>query len=287
MLENLNEKQKEAVLNTNGAVLVIAGAGTGKTQVLTSRIAYILNNKDVRPRQILALTFTNKAANEMKTRLAEMSNGAWYSGDIWCGTFHSICLRILRKNANRIGLRSDFLIFGEDDQKSVIKSLITNGTKTPGEYIEEFSLKKDKGISAYQSNDKLFNAYNAELARLNALDFGDIILKTIELFDKNPDVLEHYQRRFKYILVDEFQDTNNAQMELLLKLMPKEQEKRKDRYLMCVGDDDQSIYSWRGAEIKHILDFEKIYDETCIILDSNLWMGICTCRHGWCKPWSW
>ena len=271
MLENLNEKQKEAVLATKGAVLVIAGAGTGKTQVLTSRIAYILNNdKDVRPWQILALTFTNKAANEMKNRLSTLSDGRWYSGDIWCGTFHSICLRILRKNANRIGLRSDFLIFGEDDQKSVIKSLITNGTKTPGEYVEEFSLKKDKGISAYQSNDKLFNAYNAELARLNALDFGDIILKTIELFDKTPDVLAHYQNQFKYILVDEFQDTNNAQMELLLKLMPKEQEKRKDRYLMCVGDDDQSIYSWRGAEIKHILNFNKSYRDTKLIrLETN------------------
>ena len=267
MLENLNEKQKEAVLNTKGAVLVIAGAGTGKTQVLTSRIAYILNNdKDVRPWQILALTFTNKAANEMKNRLSTLSDGRWYSGDIWCGTFHSICLRILRKNANRIGLRSDFLIFGEDDQKSVIKSLITNGTKTPGEYVEEFSLKKDKGISAYQSNDKLFNAYNAELARLNALDFGDIILKTIELFDKTPDVLAHYQNQFKYILVDEFQDTNNAQMELLLKLT----QGIEYPNICCVGDDDQSIYSWRGAEIKHILNFNKNYRDTKLIrLETN------------------
>ena len=267
MLENLNEKQKEAVLATKGAVLVIAGAGTGKTQVLTSRIAYILNNdKDVRPWQILALTFTNKAANEMKNRLSTLSDGRWYSGDIWCGTFHSICLRILRKNANRIGLRSDFLIFGEDDQKSVIKSLITNGTKTPGEYVEEFSLKKDKGISAYQSNDKLFNAYNAELARLNALDFGDIILKTIELFDKTPDVLAHYQNQFKYILVDEFQDTNNAQMELLLKLT----QGIEYPNICCVGDDDQSIYSWRGAEIKHILNFNKNYRDTKLIrLETN------------------
>ncbi|MBR2511195.1 MAG: UvrD-helicase domain-containing protein, partial [Alphaproteobacteria bacterium] len=195
-----------------------------------------------------------------------LSDGRWYSGDIWCGTFHSICLRILRKNANRIGLRSDFLIFGEDDQKSVIKSLITNGTKTPGEYVEEFSLKKDKGISAYQSNDKLFNAYNAELARLNALDFGDIILKTIELFDKNPDVLAHYQNQFKYILVDEFQDTNNAQMELLLKLT----QGIEYPNICCVGDDDQSIYSWRGAEIKHILNFNKNYRDTKLIrLETN------------------
>ena len=267
MLENLNEKQKEAVLNTKGAVLVIAGAGTGKTQVLTSRIAYILNNdKDIRPWQILALTFTNKAANEMKNRLSALSDGRWYSGDIWCGTFHSICLRILRKNANRIGLRNDFLIFGEDDQKSVIKSLITNGTKTPGDYAEEFSLKKDKGISAYQSSDKLFNAYNAELARLNALDFGDIILKTIELFDKNPDVLAHYQNQFRYILVDEFQDTNNAQMELLLRLT----QGIEYPNICCVGDDDQSIYSWRGAEIKHILNFNKNYrDSKLIRLETN------------------
>lgn len=264
--ENLNPKQQEAVCTTDGAVLVIAGAGTGKTHVLTSRIAYILNRGDAQPWQILALTFTNKAANEMKNRLAGLSNGAWYSGDIWCGTFHSICLRILRRNANHIGLRSDFLIFGEDDQKSVIKSLITPGTKTPGDYVEEFSLIKDRGTSAFSNRDKIFCAYNAELARLNALDFGDIILKTIELFDKNPDVLAHYQRQFKYILVDEFQDTNTAQMELLLKLTQGIERPN----ICCVGDDDQSIYSWRGAEIKHILNFNKNFpDPKLIRLETN------------------
>ena len=185
MLENLNHEQLNAVQTTDGPLLVLSGAGTGKTRVLTTRVAYILNQGLCRPRQILALTFTNKAANEMKNRLANLSDGTWNSSDIWCGTFHSICLRILRTNATRCGLRSDFIIFGEDDQKSVIKSLITSGTKTPGDYIEEFSSIKDKGLISLQNRDKLFNAYNAELARLNAVDFGDIIVKVLDLFDKN------------------------------------------------------------------------------------------------------
>lgn len=261
MLENLNEKQREAVLTTDGALLVLAGAGTGKTRVLTTRIAYILNNNMAQAWQVMALTFTNKAANEMKNRLADMSDGAWYAGDIWCGTFHSICLRILRSNAERAGLQRDFLIFGEDDQKTVIKSLITTTTKTPGDYVEEFSAIKDKGLAALKHKDKLFNAYNTELQRLNAVDFGDIILKVLELFDKNPDILERYQNQFKYILVDEFQDTNNAQMELLSLLT----HGIKNPNLCCVGDDDQSIYSWRGAEIKHILNFEKNFPDARII----------------------
>ena len=266
MPENLNPKQQQAVHTTDGAVLVIAGAGTGKTHVLISRIMYILNCGLAQPYQILALTFTNKAANEMKSRLSTLSDGRWNAGDIWCGTFHSVCLRILRRNASRIGLRSDFLIYGEDDQKSVIKSLLTASTKTPAEYVEEFSLIKDRGTSAFTNRDKLFNAYNAELARLNALDFGDIILKTIDLFDKNPDILSYYQNKFKYILVDEFQDTNTAQMELLLRLTHGIQNPN----ICCVGDDDQSIYSWRGAEIKNILGFQKTYsDVTVIRLETN------------------
>ncbi len=266
MLENLNEKQREAVMTTDGALLVLAGAGTGKTRVLTTRIAYILNNQMAMPWQVLALTFTNKAANEMKNRLGEFSDGAWYPGDIWCGTFHSICLRILRSNAERAGLRRDFLIYGEDDQKTVIKSLLTASTKTPGDYVDEFSSIKDKGLVALQNKDKLFNAYNAELARLNAVDFGDIILKVLELFDKNPDILARYQNQFKYILVDEFQDTNNAQMELLTLLT----RGIENPNICCVGDDDQSIYSWRGAEIKHILNFDKTFTEAKIIrLEEN------------------
>ncbi|MBR4891985.1 MAG: UvrD-helicase domain-containing protein, partial [Alphaproteobacteria bacterium] len=266
MLENLNSEQLNAVQTTEGALLVLSGAGTGKTRVLTTRVAYILNKALAKPWQILALTFTNKAANEMKNRLANLSNGTWHSGDIWCGTFHSICLRILRSNALMCGLRQDFIIFGEDDQKSVIKSLIATGTKTPGDYVEEFSAIKDKGLVALQSKDKLFQAYNAELARLNAVDFGDIILIVLELFDKNPDVLQRYQNQFKYILVDEFQDTNNAQMELLTMLT----RGIENPNICCVGDDDQSIYSWRGAEIKHILNFNKTFPDAKIIrLETN------------------
>ena len=156
MLENLNPEQLNAVQTTDGPLLVLSGAGAGKTRVLTTRIAYILNQHLANPWQVLALTFTNKAANEMKTRLADLSNGAWYSGDVWCGTFHSICLRILRANALRCGLRSDFIIYGEDEQKAVIKSLLTASTKTPGDYVEEFSAIKDKGLVALQNKDKLF-----------------------------------------------------------------------------------------------------------------------------------
>ena len=266
MLENLNPEQKKAVCTTDGPLLVLSGAGTGKTRVLTTRIAYILNQSLCQPWQIMALTFTNKAANEMKSRLSDLSDGTWYSGDIWCGTFHSICLRILRSNAERAGLRRDFLIFGEDDQKSVIKSLLATSTKTPSDYVEEFSSIKDKGLIALRHKDKLFSAYNAELARLNAVDFGDIILKVLELLDKNPDILSRYQNQFKYILVDEFQDTNNAQMELLTLLT----RGNPHPNICCVGDDDQSIYSWRGAEIKHILNFEKTFSGTQIIrLETN------------------
>lgn len=267
MLQNLNNEQRLAVETTDGPLLVLSGAGTGKTRVLTTRIAYILNNHLAMPWQVLALTFTNKAANEMKTRLESFSDGAWYAGDVWCGTFHSICLRILRANAERAGLRRDFIIYGEDDQKNVIKSILTTSTtKTPAEYVEEFSAVKDKGLIALKNTDRLFNAYNAELARLNAVDFGDIILRVLELFDKNPDILARYQNQFKYILVDEFQDTNNAQMEFL-GLLTRDIENPN---ICCVGDDDQSIYSWRGAEIKHILNFDKTFPNAQIIrLETN------------------
>ena len=266
MLENLNKEQRLAVETTAGPLLVLSGAGTGKTRVLTTRIAYILNNRLAMPWNVLALTFTNKAANEMKKRLESFSDGAWYAGDIWCGTFHSICLRILRANAERAGLRRDFIIYGEDDQKNVIKSLLSSSTKTPADYVEEFSAIKDRGLIALQNRDKLFNAYNAELARLNAVDFGDIILRVLELFDKNPDILSRYQNQFKYILVDEFQDTNNAQMEFL-GMLTRDVDAPN---ICCVGDDDQSIYSWRGAEIKHILNFEKTFPAAQIIrLETN------------------
>jgi len=266
MLENLNNEQRLAVETTDGPLLVLSGAGTGKTRVLTTRIAYILNKHLAMPWQVLSLTFTNKAAREMQTRLTDLSDGLWNPHDIWCGTFHSMCLRILRANAPYVGLNRNFIIYNEDDQKSVIKSLLSESTKKPEDYVEEFSRIKDKGLSALSYHDRIYDAYNAELLRLNAVDFGDIILRVLELFEKNPDILSRYQNQFKYILVDEFQDTNNAQMEFL-QMLTRGQDTPN---ICCVGDDDQSIYSWRGAEIKHILNFEKTFPNAQIIrLETN------------------
>ena len=225
MLENLNPEQKLAVETTAGPLLVLSGAGTGKTRVLTTRVAYILNNALALPWQVLALTFTNKAANEMKARLATFSDGAsWYASDVWCGTFHSICLRILRANADAAGLRRDFIIYGEDEQKRILKNVFAEmgldiKDFSPSDWVERISSIKDKGLhSTEHTSDtalKILNAYNAELARLGAVDFGDIILRVLQLFDAFPDILARYQRQFKYILVDEFQDTNAAQMQFL------------------------------------------------------------------------
>ncbi|MCQ2574597.1 MAG: UvrD-helicase domain-containing protein [Alphaproteobacteria bacterium] len=271
-LDNLNADQQIAVTTTEGPVLTLSGAGTGKTRVLTSRIIYILQNKLALPWQILALTFTNKAANEMSNRIAQYPDCAVMRNDIWMGTFHSICLRILRSNYEKAGLRKDFLVFGEDDQKAVLKSIITDMGIDPKEYnpsdlIETISNIKDKGILEEDKLKlsghikKIYRLYNAELRRLNAVDFGDIILNVLRLFASTPEILSKYQHQFKYILVDEFQDTNAAQMQFL-KMLTKDTENPN---IFCVGDDDQSIYSWRGAEIKNILDFEKTYPGTKII----------------------
>lgn len=276
MLQNLNPEQKLAVETTEGPVLVLSGAGTGKTCVLTTRIAHILDSALALPWQVLALTFTNKAANEMKNRLAAFSEGSgWYAGDVWCGTFHSICLRMLRSNALAAGLRKDFLIYGEDEQKTVLKNVLTDmgldiKDFNPADWVERISSIKDKGLNTSEHISdvakKILDAYNAELARLGAVDFGDIILKVLELFNSMPDVLSRYQNQFKYILVDEFQDTNIAQMQLL-QMLTRGQENPN---ICCVGDDDQSIYSWRGAEIKNILNFEKTFPSAKIIrLETN------------------
>ena len=276
MLQNLNPEQKLAVETTDGPLLVLSGAGTGKTRVLTTRVAYILNSGLALPWQVLALTFTNKAANEMKARLAAFADdGTWYAGDVWCGTFHSICLRILRSNADAAGLRRDFLIYGEDEQKTVIKNVLADMGMdvkdfSPADWVERISAIKDRGLHGTEHTSavalKILNAYNAELARLGAVDFGDIILKVLGLFDAFPDILARYQRQFKYILVDEFQDTNAAQMQLLQMLT----RGIENPNICCVGDDDQSIYSWRGAEIKNILNFEKTFPNAKVIrLETN------------------
>ncbi len=276
MLENLNPEQKKAVETTDGPLLVLSGAGTGKTRVLTTRIAYILNNSLAMPWQVLALTFTNKAANEMKARLANFSSDAsWYASDVWCGTFHSICLRILRANAVAAGLRRDFLIYGEDDQKTVLKNVLTDmgldiKDFSPSDWVERISSIKDKGLHSPEHTSptalKILDAYNAELNRLGAVDFGDIILLVLKLFESDSEILLRYQRQFKYILVDEFQDTNSAQMQFLQMLT----RGIENPNICCVGDDDQSIYSWRGAEIKNILNFEKTFQNAQIIrLETN------------------
>lgn len=276
-MSNLNAEQQMAVTTVDGPLLVLSGAGTGKTRVLTSRIAYILHNNLAKPWQILSLTFTNKAANEMRFRIASFNEISHLCSDLWMGTFHSICLRILRSNFAAAGVQRDFLIFGEDDQKSVLKRVITNmalDTKefSPSDWVERIAGIKDKGITDFDKIDlsstakKILNAYNAELVRLGAIDFGDIILLVLKLFENNPEILSKYQNQFHYILVDEFQDTNAAQMNLL-KMLTKNQESPN---ICCVGDDDQSIYSWRGAEIRNILEFEKTFPNTKIIrLETN------------------
>lgn len=274
--EKLNNEQIKAVKTTEGPVLVLSGAGTGKTRVLKERIHHILFLGLAKGWQILVLTFTNKAANEMKSRLHNNISDDFHTwvDEIWCGTFHSICLRILRRDAARIGLQQNFLIFGEDDQKAILKNVITNlgldiKNYNPSDWVEKISFEKDKGIQDKRSNqelnfDKIYTAYNEELKRLNGLDFGDLIIKGLELFNCAPDILEKYQNQFKYIMVDEFQDTNTAQMQLLKKLS------EKNKNICCVGDDDQSIYSWRGAQIKNILDFEKTFPKPEIIrLETN------------------
>ena len=276
-MDNLNDEQKMAVTTLNGPLLVLSGAGTGKTRVLTSRIAHILHTNSATPWQILALTFTNKAANEMRFRVAQYSDVAHLCADLWMGTFHSICLRILRSNCAFAGLTRDFLIYGEDEQRAVLKRVITNlGLDTKeynsSDWVDTISGIKDKGITDFnkmslgENTRKILVEYNNELVRANAIDFGDIILYVLRLFESSPDVLNKYQRQFKYILVDEFQDTNAAQMALLKMLTAGVDNPN----ICCVGDDDQSIYSWRGAEIKNILEFEKNYPNAKIIrLETN------------------
>lgn len=275
MPQNLNPEQKKAVETTEGPVLVLSGAGTGKTSVLVARLVHILESGLAAPWQILALTFTNKAANEMKNRIADRISNEYTVRDLWCGTFHSICLRILRTNAARAGLKPDFIIFGEEDQKAVLKNVFTamgadSKEYDAGDWVEKISRIKDQGrvenLDVGARTQKILDDYNAELRRQSALDFGDIILMVLNLFESAPDVLEKYQRQFKYIMVDEFQDTNSAQMQLL-KILTRGNDCPN---ICCVGDDDQSIYSWRGAEIKNILDFEKNFHGAQIIrLETN------------------
>ncbi|OPJ55953.1 DNA helicase PcrA [Alkalithermobacter paradoxus] len=278
-IDNLNPMQKEAVLRTEGPVLILAGAGSGKTRVLTNRIAHLIQNLSVHPANILAITFTNKAANEMKERVEEIIGSK--SKDMWISTFHSCCVKILRKDIDKIGYSRSFVIYDRADQLTLIKSCmkelnINEKMYEPKTVINYISDAKDKLItpkkfSKIHEGDlrmnkiaSIYSLYQERLLRNNSLDFDDLIMKTIELFEKNEGVLDFYQRKFKYIMVDEYQDTNKAQYKFIHLLSS------KHKNLCVVGDDDQSIYGWRGADIRNILEFERDFDDVHIVkLEQN------------------
>jgi len=278
-LENLNEAQKEAVLYLDGPLLIVAGAGSGKTKVLTSRIAHIIKEKKAFPNQILSVTFTNKAAKEMQNRVSSILNSD-ATGLSWLGTFHSICAKLLRKHASAVGLTSNFTIIDTDDQVRLIKNIckaesidikqlapkyilsIIDRWKNKGFYPSEVIINKN---DIYEKTIlPLYKVYQQKLVDLNACDFGDLILHVVKILEKNLDIREIYSNNFKYILVDEYQDTNYIQSRWLHLLS------EKHKNLCCVGDDDQSIYSWRGAEIKNFLEFDQVYKNSKVIrLEEN------------------
>jgi len=279
MLDKLNERQKEAVLATEGPVLVLAGAGSGKTTVLVNRIAYMISEKHIRPWNILAITFTNKAAREMKDRIERLLGDT--AKDMWIGTFHSVCVRILRSCIDLLGYSRDFVIYDTADTKTVMKECLRELD------IDEksFPVRNVLSIISNAKNDlmdaatfenvyksdyrmsiiaEIYYRYQTKLRKNNAVDFDDIILNTVKILSENPDVLSKYQDKFQYILVDEYQDTNNSQY-LLINLLA-----QANRNLCVVGDDDQSIYKFRGANIGNILNFEDDYsDVQKITLDQN------------------
>ncbi len=269
-LEMLNPEQRQAVETTEGPVLVLSGAGTGKTKVLTTRLAYILAQRKANPWNCLVVTFTNRAAREMKERVQGLIGEV--ANSVWLGTFHSICVKILRSHAEIVGLKNNFTILGEDDQKRLIKQILeTEGIDDkkypPQAVLDKIGRWKDKGLSIDKIADDfkenvttyIYKKYQERLLELNCMDFGDIILYALNILMSDADVLAKYQERFKYIMVDEYQDTNVTQY-LLIRLLS-----QKYRNLCCVGDDDQSIYSWRGAEIENILRFNKDFTDAKII----------------------
>ncbi len=278
-LKKLNDAQIQAVTHLEGPLLIVAGAGSGKTKVLTSRIAHIIKQKRAYPNQVLAVTFTNKAAKEMQSRVSSML-GSSATGLSWLGTFHSICAKLLRKHASAVKLNSNFTIIDNDDQIRLIKNIckaenidikqlapryvlaIIDKWKNKGQYPNEVVIN-NKDI--YEKTIlPVYRIYQQKLLDLNACDFGDLILHVVKIFEKNPDIRKIYSKNFKYILVDEYQDTNYIQSKWLNLLAEENQN------LCCVGDDDQSIYSWRGAEIKNFLEFDQIYENTKVIrLEEN------------------
>lgn len=277
--DGLNEEQREAVFCTEGPLLLLAGAGSGKTRVLTHRIAYLIEEKRVAPWHIMAITFTNKAAKEMRERVDHLIGTG--GRDVWVSTFHSSCVRILRRHIEKIGFGRDFTIYDTDDSKKIIRECMKQFSIDPKQYKESsflaaigsaqnelipphlFSIKS-KGDFRQEVYAKVYGLYCEKLKKSNALDFGDLLVKTVELFTLHPQILKEYQEKFRYIMVDEYQDTNGVQFRLIQQLA--------DAYknLCVVGDDDQSIYKFRGADITNILDFEKTYPKAKVIkLEQN------------------
>ena len=269
LLESLNPVQREAVQHTEGPLLILSGAGSGKTRVITHRIAYLIQHHGVSPYNILAVTFTNKAAEEMRTRLENLIG----QSRLWVATFHSTCAQILRRDIHHLGYERSFTIYDTSDQRTLIKELIKTlqlSLNNPGPVIGEISRAKSDFISPEDYTKRAVGFFEESVAQMypmyqdflrtnNALDFDDLIKLTVELFESNPNVLAYYQDKFRYILVDEYQDTNRGQYLLVNALA------RKHQNICVVGDDDQSIYSWRGADINNILDFEKDYQDTQVL----------------------
>ena len=277
--KDLNKAQKEAVKSLDGPLLIVAGAGSGKTKVLTTRIANIIREKKAFPNQILAVTFTNKAAKEMQIRVSKILGSAATSLS-WLGTFHSICAKLLRKHASAVNLNSNFTIVDADDQIRLIKNIckaenIDIKQLAPRYVLAIIDRWKNKGFypnevvinnrDLYEKNIlPIYKIYQQKLIDLNSCDFGDLILHTVKILEKNIEIREIYSKNFKYILVDEYQDTNFIQSKWLNLLS------EKNKNICCVGDDDQSIYSWRGAEIKNFLEFDQVYENTKVIrLEEN------------------
>jgi len=274
-LGKLNDNQKEAITNLDGPCLIVAGAGSGKTKVLTTRVVHIIEEKKAWPNQVLCVTFTNIAAREMQNRIAGYLNKK-ISSLPWLGTFHSVCAKLLRRHAEAVGLNSRFTIIDQEDQLRLIKNIckaenidikkisprfvlsLINQWKNKGLLPKDVVTKK--GVPFEKAILNAYKFYQERLKILNSCDFGDLILLCVTMFENNPDILDLYLNYFKYILVDEYQDSNYIQSKWLNLLA-----KRKNN-ICCVGDDDQSIYSWRGAEIKYFLDFNKTYKNTKIIM---------------------
>ena len=278
LLAKMNDKQAKAVQTTEGPLLVMAGAGSGKTRVLTHRVAYLIEEKGINPWNILAITFTNKAAREMRERIDKLiGEGA---EEIWVSTFHALCVRILRRDGEKIGYNRGFTIASSSEQRTLMKHIMADLNIDPKKYnpraiLSAISNAKNDLLTPEQYQEqasgmfedlvaKAYVEYQDRLQQDQAMDFDDLIMKTIDLFKEAPAVLEFYQRKFKYIHVDEYQDTNEAQYELVNMLA------KANRNLCVVGDADQSIYGWRGANMENILNFEKDYpDATVIKLEQN------------------